>query len=52
MPDDKDFYFGEYKGKTIICDSGLPFEFYSDEISDIENKLIQYFPNSTIIAVI
>jgi len=51
MPDDKDFYLGEYKGKTIICDFGLPFEFYSDEISEIESKLIDHFPNSTIIAI-
>lgn len=51
MPDDNDFYLGEYKGNTIICDYGLPFEFYSDDISDIESKLIQHFPNSTIIAI-
>ena len=51
MPDDKVFYLGEYKGNTIICDFGLPFEFYSDEISEIERKLINHFPNSTIIAV-
>lgn len=51
MPDDNDFYLGEYKGNTIICDFGLPFEFYSDEISLIESKLINHFPNSTIIAI-
>ena len=51
MPNEKDFYLGVYNGNTIICDYGLPFEFYSNEISEIEKRLIDYFPDSTIIAI-
>lgn len=51
MPDEQNFYLGEFEGSTIICDFGLPFEFYSEELSKFEGDLIEHFPDSTIIAL-
>ncbi|MES1218420.1 MAG: hypothetical protein ABUT20_23135 [Bacteroidota bacterium] len=50
-PDKDKVYIGNYKNSIIICVDNLPFKFYTKSLSDTENTLIKYFPDSEICAV-
>jgi len=50
-PDSDKVYIGYFKNNLIIVAENLPFEFYNNSLSKIENIFIDYFPESEIGAV-
>lgn len=50
-PDEGVAYIGTHKGNTILCISTLPMTFLEPSLSEGENVLIDYFPNTEICAL-
>lgn len=45
-------YIGAYPGVTIICDQELPSEFFRDVLGEKAKRIIELFPNATILAAL
>lgn len=50
-PKNNQVFIGYYKNNLILSASNLPFLFFNEEFSNLEKKLINYFPDSEICAV-
>jgi hypothetical protein len=51
-PKEKTVYLGYYKNNLIICAADAPKLFFEKEISPIEQKLMDKFPNKEICAIV
>ncbi len=51
-PDDNKVYIGTYKDNLLICVQDIPMQFFEDNETSTEKKVIQLFPNSEICSII
>ena len=48
----KNLFVGEYNGYLIFSEQNLPFQFYNNEPSEIEQQFCKTFPNTQILAFV